>query len=1150
MDGQEDVLWLRTDPLGFVVKEDRGIGGGPWRKRLHADLVASSDAIESDHDDPVIAVRNVAHWRGGDSNNKSLVLTRATLETVVSAPTELAFSVQQYVRCRGSHASIYRVHWRDVERKCFALNLVNTYVVYKCSHWSWAMGASHVPTVSICDDTVCPRPAMHCRTPAATVSAMMDCVTDARTHTHTHTDCCVDPTDVNSSATTTPSSSTRELLRVPDKSALELALVSLTHRSQFYCVSATTRDRKSCERLPKIRGSPILEGVRAVTRMVEHVQAQLPGIRIPALAADFIKDAHGTWWFIRVVTLDAYYRVPVPPDALYLPESVTQIPELMRSKHMRQLAQLGTGAYTSAAGHADKQQQQPLTATIPECVLCGACCALSPTFSRDLLALVRESDSADDSHGGVLQALAEYRMTLKMAVDTIYLLRQRAVRVPSWEAAVAALRKAPSAVHATTDFSVCFLCYRIYKQQQKLRAVALELHSVFTSAGSSADALQPENLSLGLSTPATIFDSPTSSKTTTTRAALDAIAQLAREPWPSFPEGTTPSASSSSSSSSSSSALAAASFGGDERSARSSSYTIVTGEDVDPTCTQLRLAFFFHELQDAGPDLVPTDFFLEYQLGQATTQLHLEGSKCHTPNRWQLCETRLHYVCATLDAFADYCFEKRVVITLKARASAAVHGVTALSLRPLMAVAKRFGTSLLPASRTDYLVEIRTDLYGLLTLKLTLGLLVDSVPFAHVREVLGAREFLKEEPLSVYWPPPSVCYTGLAVPCDWVGALMPSEYISVVPMRSHMANHHSRGHRSGVGVLGSDSIGVRAAGASLATMLSASRAGSNETAASNKAKTAMRRSSVTSARDSLLQFQRDFGSSHAALSGVPVAANALDELAHSNGSTSLLRRRGAGGTARAGGPDRSVSRRPILSGRLLTIAVTAAKRMVFRIAGDVATCPTLVLAVLLRSANFVGPRDSNSSSSTSVTARAWRSAATFALTRKYSIDAVLAGLKLVSVPALAVLGELLLVLLKCRAIAQSVELRSLETLVEPFWLHESDTSDASGWRTVAKTSAHSPEQRTVWNRVMRRCQAARFHPDAFPSVSNSDTGTLPSESEPMSPLTTAHDDSDLRVKAHALVLCEVFEEMEVLDNGYIDIAEVRSLAKVRWPLSY
>lgn len=138
--GQEDVLWLRTDDRGVVVKEER-TAGASWRKKLHCELVASQPTADGSavpagttgiaptsvvqDGDAVVAVRTVAHWRGDADSNTSVVLTHKTFDTVVNAPTELAFSVQEFVRCRGSHASIYRVHWCEKERQCYAVNLVN-----------------------------------------------------------------------------------------------------------------------------------------------------------------------------------------------------------------------------------------------------------------------------------------------------------------------------------------------------------------------------------------------------------------------------------------------------------------------------------------------------------------------------------------------------------------------------------------------------------------------------------------------------------------------------------------------------------------------------------------------------------------------------------------------------------------------------------------------------------------------------------------------------------------------------------------------------------------------------------------------------------------------------------------------------------------
>lgn len=868
--------------------------------------------------------------------------------------------------------------------------------------------------------------------------------------------------------------------------------------SHFYCVSSTTSDPKRCHRLPKIRGNPIAEGVGAVKRIVEHVQAQLPGIRIPAMSADFIKDSSGTWWFIRVVSFHAFYRVPVPQEVMYLPESVTQVHELMRSRYFRQtLVSITNSGSASEAASGEKN----LNLTIPECFLCGSLCEFSKSFTQEIVMMLKD---CDDSHGGVLKELKEYRMTLKMAVDTIYLLRQRAVLMPTWESAVVTLRKS---LVQTAEFTVCLLCYRIYKQQQKLHDVALELHGIFNAvSGSVADQLSGSSMNNSMhDARATkdIFDlaflsereTPPAFATKPMRTILDQIQHFQSESCPSLSRGPA-----------------------DERHSVNE-YTTMKGEDVDPTCTQMRLAFFFHELQDGGPDLVPTDFYLEYQLGQVFNRLHLEGSKCHTPNRWQLCETRIHYFCATFDAFADYCLEKRLLIKMKTIDGDEFHGYTVLSLRPLITAAKRFGNSLLPESRTDYLVEIRTDAYGLLTLKLTLGLLVDSVPFGHVREILLGKDFLREEPMGVYWPPPAFCYTGLAVPRDWVGALMPSEYISVVPMRSHMAGHNGRLNRA---IVGTHELSQPA-------NVSSRRLKDNvvPAAATGGLPAATRRLSVSSTRDSLLQFQRDFGKSNHQLAGSAFPA--------SNPTTADTMRR-----------------RPILSGKPLTIAITAARRIIFRIAGEVTVFPTFLLGILLRSANFILPRKG---SGVGIAPLVWSSAASFQLTRKFTVDRIFNDMKLVSVPALIALGELLLVLLKSQVIPGIVELRGLESLVEPFWLYQSD------WKPVSKKSTqHSPEQRTIWNRVIRRCESAGFHSAFFRArVAQESATELQFEAIELNDDlccgkvqsivdkalgNPAQPSDSFRTKTQALVLCKIFEELEVQDNGYIDIAEVRSLSKV------
>jgi hypothetical protein len=121
---QEMVLWLRTDAQGNVVREEKT---PLWRKKLHNDLLgAASGSAESD---PVLAVRSVARWKSSNNSDggSSVVLTRRTLDPVIAVPCELPICIQQFVHCRGSQASVYRIFWCEQERKCFAVNLTSRY---------------------------------------------------------------------------------------------------------------------------------------------------------------------------------------------------------------------------------------------------------------------------------------------------------------------------------------------------------------------------------------------------------------------------------------------------------------------------------------------------------------------------------------------------------------------------------------------------------------------------------------------------------------------------------------------------------------------------------------------------------------------------------------------------------------------------------------------------------------------------------------------------------------------------------------------------------------------------------------------------------------------------------------------------------------
>lgn len=129
--GQEAVLWLRTDANGNVVREEKT---PLWRKKLHSELLSSTTSTDPQghENDQVLAVRSVARWRSSTNTlngGSAVVLTRKTLDPVLAVPCELPICVQQFVHCRGSQASVYRVFWFKQERKCFAVNLTSRYVV-------------------------------------------------------------------------------------------------------------------------------------------------------------------------------------------------------------------------------------------------------------------------------------------------------------------------------------------------------------------------------------------------------------------------------------------------------------------------------------------------------------------------------------------------------------------------------------------------------------------------------------------------------------------------------------------------------------------------------------------------------------------------------------------------------------------------------------------------------------------------------------------------------------------------------------------------------------------------------------------------------------------------------------------------------------
>ncbi|OWZ12922.1 hypothetical protein PHMEG_00013832 [Phytophthora megakarya] len=825
--------------------------------------------------------------------------------------------------------------------------------------------------------------------------------------------------------------------------AFEAAMVVAGQAAKFYCVTASP-DIRACSRWPKLRGATIIEGVHATSRIVDHVQMQLPTLRFHAMTADFIKDTNGVWWLTRVVDFKASSSVEPTRDEVGFGtrDSAVLIPESLRPKHGRlnnepQMDDPESPPRESTLLRGDEFNNALNSRT---CFLCGSPCELTATFRCQLEAMLKGDCGDDYKESSVTSMKArtndEFRMTLTMALDTIFLMRQRGVGLPVWEHAVSTVRK--SQVRDVCDFPTCMLCYRIYQQQNRLQLIARELHTVLSPNETCSNDQEDEENAVANSFKSDGFSTATSAASglaakllstelqyaqETPKSVLEALEAFRAEPIP-----------------------PSLLLRGDsvENRPTSSILSPVRGADVDPTATQLRFVFFFHELQDGGPDLEPTDFFLEYQLGQNITRVHLEGSKRHTPNRWQLCEARIHYLCATLDAFNEFCTQKRLLIKMKAKPRYPIDapegdpnryrdkeeffGYASLPLRTVNTSAKWFGNSLQPESRTDYLLDLHTASFGLLTLKLTVGLLVDPVPLGHVRDVLREFIFLEEQqPRGVYWPPISHCHGGLAVPRDWVGALMPSEYTKILPMR-----------------------------------------------------------------------RRDLPEYH-----------------------------------------RSQSLRLTMDGTTLSGVCMIAKRIVFRITEDAATknFPTLLLAVILRYAFFVSLLPSVTS---------WKSPAIFQFTRKYSVDRLLAEVKPDTIPILSFLGELLQVLLEDHAIPASLDASTLERVLKPFWQQE------SGWCSIPRTRTGClPERRVIWNRAIRRWVSATGSTTAIDEIreptneireptSHDENGEI---MIPRHGLTLNTIIGEFRSKALALVLCELFEKMETLDNEYIEIAELRSLAK-------
>lgn len=1007
---KETVLWLYTDAHGTVCREDKTL---QWRKQLSKKLLSGIPA--TDDRDPLLAVRRAARWKNntGSSGGSALVLSKSTLEPVLAAPCELPTCFQQFVHCRGTQPSVYRIFWYQQLRKCFAVNL----------------------TISL-----------------NTTEALAN---GERIHL-----------EADSGATSMGSNVSGSTKRT----IFEAAMRKATQMAQLYCVTDSP-DERACARWPKLRGSLIAEGVEATSRIVEHAQLRLSTVRFHAMVVDFIKDTSGVWWFMRVVDFNALSLVepPTTDECIDMRNSAVLLPASVLTKH--RVLSMESQLENPASSSRDSTPFRSAMNT-RSCFLCGCSCELPSKSKTQIEALVQFSSSDEVFERHKISSTAPVvdgcRMTLTMALDTIFLMRQRGVSLSTWELAVNTMRK--SRLRGNCDFATCLLCYQIYQQQSRLQNLAKELHGVLSSTVANVNSVQEEPLDV---LNATFL--PEANKAISrfgSSQSLDGFPSSHIEAKPS-----------------------SLVLRGDIMSSTETLLRPLRETDMDPTASQLRLVFFFHELQDAGPDLIPTDFYLEYQLGQSITQVHLEGSKRHTPNRWQLCEARVHYVCASLEAFSGFCARKQVLIRLKTHfcdeddvpigsarmEKETIFGYTLLPLQAVNTTANLVGKSRHLESRTDFLLELQTASHGLLMLKLTVGLLVDPVPLRQLRDMICDLLFQEERsPRGVYWPPASHFLSGLAVPQDWIDALMPSEYTK----QSTMFRKGARRTRK---------VSIQPPPTAIITPFHPKRS-------------FLRRSSPEVANGNGKEYIARMASATVDEKWIQKSASCDDIGDNANNDQKLFEYR-------------SQSPSVAITESTLSQACLIAKRMVSQVTEDAVTAkfPTLLLAIILRNANLI---------------TTWKSLASFHFTRRYTLDRLLAEVKPGLLPTLVLLGELMLVLVENQELPVSVDASVLNPLLEPFWQHESE------FRLVPRTQTSClPRHRVFWNRAIRRWQAASS--DNLVKYNTRECA----DSTECNRLKLQAEIGDFRAQKLKLLLCDLFEQMEASDSGYIEIAELRSLAK-------
>ncbi|RHY59096.1 hypothetical protein DYB34_007180 [Aphanomyces astaci] len=746
-----------------------------------------------------------------------------------------------------------------------------------------------------------------------------------------------------------------------------------------------------------------------------------------------------------------------------LVDSLVHVPKLLRRRPTRCNFHDDDSTNTSTTDIAAMRQDS--SDVHPPSSACFLCHNSFDLTDADALGLVLDDDDQHVSMGAAATRRG-YAMTFHMVSDTLTSLRHRGVHLSSWEASLhRATSVATTGIPAASECRVCLVCYQIYKHQAAVCDTAAAIHSFF---------VPPPIM------PTLLVDS--AGRRTKHDSILQRIDAFRQERDPhdySMPEE-------------------------DEESA-ADHLRIVRGPDVDPNCQQFCFFLLFHELQDVLGRDDPTNYHLEYQLGQTFSTLSFDGPKVHTAHRWQLCEARAHYAVATPDALRTMCRDHKIQIKMKTTHTHAFEGHAVLSLKPLLGQASAAAASidnggdhdddddndrLQGPSHCGVLVHVKTHSLGLLKLKVTLGVFgTHQHDFAALQGAIAGVDFVQEH--QVFWPDVSYYQPSIAVPIEWMPLFAPPDLFGL--------------NAEGVAAV----AGYVQSFVGLALML-------------------LQSDSMVA----LLDFLRSDGINTRRPSLAPTTAMTTE--------SSLMH-------------DLQRQRRDLeLQAPFSTVhiylytstpcswlcAVSQMRRLVSRVGGHIDVIPTFLVATLLRTVSYGSWKSSKSPSVSS-----WRAPSSYALAPSWTLDQLFRGIVKDSRPlrleAIALLAELLFVLLDTHCIPSMLPLSdSLEPLVSPYWLQQSPTK-VLAWLTPQDAPSSCPSQhRILWNRAVRRCHLAGFtaHPDAAFLA----THEWPS-SVHMNAADVAAHKKCLRTRLRLLLLMHLFERIEAYDSGYMDMGEFRCL---------